>query len=48
MALMTEEAALLVEKKICELYKLPRINERPTEEEKQEIVTQEQKYRTIF
>lgn len=48
MALMTEEAVLLVEKGICELYQLPKINEKPTEKEKQEIVTQEQKYSTIF
>lgn len=47
MALMTEEAALLVEKGICELYKLPKINEKPTEKEKQEILAQEQKYFTV-
>ncbi|XP_026316800.1 tRNA-splicing endonuclease subunit Sen34 isoform X2 [Hyposmocoma kahamanoa] len=43
MALMTEEAALLVEKGICELYQLPKINEKPPEKEKQEILAQEQK-----
>lgn len=47
MALMTEEAALLVEKGICELYQLPKINEKPPEKEKQEILAQEQKYCTI-
>lgn len=43
MALMSEEAALLVEKGICELYELPKITEKPSEEDKQEVKTLEQK-----
>ncbi|KAL0871959.1 hypothetical protein ABMA27_004402 [Loxostege sticticalis] len=43
MALMSEEAALLVEKNICELVELPDLCDKPSEEEKAGIAECEQK-----
>nr|XP_021181616.2 tRNA-splicing endonuclease subunit Sen34 [Helicoverpa armigera] len=42
MALTSEEAALLVEKGVCELFELPNLTTKPTEEEKQRIKDLEQ------
>ncbi|KAI5645410.1 tRNA-splicing endonuclease subunit Sen34 [Phthorimaea operculella] len=43
LALMSEEAALLVEKGICELYELPNITDKPSDEIREEVSTVEQK-----
>lgn len=43
MALTSEEAALLVEKGICQLFEVPNLVMKPTEEEKQSIKELEQK-----
>lgn len=43
MALTSEEAALLVEKGVCELMELPNFTRKPTDEEKQLIKDLEQK-----
>lgn len=44
MALMIEEAVLLVKKGICELIELPGLNNSLSEEQRQEIKEVDQKY----
>ncbi|XP_073947237.1 tRNA splicing endonuclease subunit 34 [Choristoneura fumiferana] len=46
MALMYEEAVLLVKRGICELYELPNISIKPNEEEKQEVKAMEERILT--
>lgn len=41
---MYEEAALLVKRGICELYELPNIGIKPSEEEKKEVKSMEERY----
>ncbi|KAJ2944350.1 hypothetical protein O0L34_g18352 [Tuta absoluta] len=43
LALMSEEAALLEEKGICELFELPNISNKPSDEVREEVSTVEQK-----
>uniref|UniRef100_A0A1E1W6P0 tRNA-splicing endonuclease subunit Sen34 n=1 Tax=Pectinophora gossypiella TaxID=13191 RepID=A0A1E1W6P0_PECGO len=46
MALASAEAALLVDKGVCELFELPDITQKPSEEKKQEIKSLQQKVLT--
>lgn len=43
MALMSEEAALLIEKGICTLYEIPNLTHNPSTNEKEAIKSMEQK-----